>query len=58
MIYKKQNHVDINILIQGDLEKQRDSAAFLTVHDVGSSYTNWVDWVMDASMEEVRKRYF
>jgi len=46
----------VSVFLQGDLEKQRDSAAFLTVHDVGSSYTNWVDWVMDASMEEVRKR--
>ena len=29
---------------------------FLTVHDVGSSYVSWAHWVMDTSMEEVRKR--
>jgi len=46
----------VSVYIQGDLEKQRDSTVFLTVHDVGSSYTSWVQWVMDDSMEEVRKR--
>eukprot|EP00092_Neocalanus_flemingeri_P002791 GFUD01002988.1.p1 GENE.GFUD01002988.1~~GFUD01002988.1.p1 ORF type:complete len:301 (-),score=93.37 GFUD01002988.1:107-1009(-) len=46
----------VSVFLQGDLEKQRDGAVFLTVHDVGSSYTSWVHWVMDISMEEVRKR--
>ena len=47
----------VKLYLKGDLEKQRDGAVFLTVHDVGSSYNCWVDWVMDTSMEEIRKRY-
>ena len=39
------------------MDKKRDSTVFMTVHDVGSSYTSWVHWVMDISMEEVRRRY-
>jgi len=46
----------VSVYIQGDLEKHKDSTVFLTVHDVGSSYTSWVDWVMDISMEEVKRR--
>jgi len=46
----------ISVFLQGDLERQRDGAVFLTVHDVGSSYFTWVDWVRHSSMEEVRKR--
>eukprot|EP00092_Neocalanus_flemingeri_P011887 GFUD01012819.1.p1 GENE.GFUD01012819.1~~GFUD01012819.1.p1 ORF type:complete len:880 (+),score=232.59 GFUD01012819.1:62-2701(+) len=46
----------VSVYIQGDLDKQRDGTVFLTVHDVGSSFTSWVNWVMDISMEEVRRR--
>ena len=43
-------------LLQGDLERQRDGAVFLTVHDVGATYLSWVDWVRHPSMEEIKKR--
>jgi len=46
----------VSVYIQGDLDKLRDSTVFLTVHDVGSTYTSWVQWVLDTSMEEVRMR--
>eukprot|EP00092_Neocalanus_flemingeri_P012881 GFUD01013877.1.p1 GENE.GFUD01013877.1~~GFUD01013877.1.p1 ORF type:complete len:575 (-),score=168.18 GFUD01013877.1:461-2185(-) len=46
----------VSVFIQGDLEKQKDGVVFLTVHDVGSSYMSWRDFVMDTSMEDIRKR--
>ena len=33
------------------------SGVFLTVHDVGSSYMTWRQFVKDTSMEDIRKRY-
>jgi len=46
----------VSVYIQGEQDKLKDGAVFLTVHDVGSSYTSWVHWVRDSSMEEVRRR--
>jgi len=46
----------VSVFLQGDLERQRDGAVFLTVHDVGATYLSWVDWVRHPSMEEIKKR--
>ena len=34
------------------MEKAKDGVVFLTVHDVGSSYMTWRQFVKDTSMEE------
>jgi len=46
----------VSCYIQGDLEKQRDGAVFLTVHDVGCTVLNWHNFVMHPAMEDIRKR--
>jgi len=46
----------VSCYLQGDLEKQRDGVVFLTVHDVGCTYLSWYNFVMDPSMEDIRKR--
>jgi len=46
----------INVFVQGNLERHRDTVAFLTVHDCGSSYQHWVDFVLEPSMADIRKR--
>ena len=43
-------------ILQGDLEKQRDGAVFLTIHDVGCTVLNWHNFVMHPAMEDIRKR--
>jgi len=46
----------VSCYIQGDLEKQRDGAVFLTIHDVGCTVLNWHNFVMHPAMEDIRKR--
>jgi len=46
----------VSVYIQGELEKNRDGVVFLTVHDVGHSYINMVDFANRPDMEEVRRR--
>ena len=46
----------VSVFVQGDLEKNKEGVVFLTVHDVGSSYMSWKQFVMDSSMDDVRKR--
>jgi len=46
----------VSVYLQGDLEKLRDGVVFLTVHDIGNSYMTWVNFIMQPSMEEIRKR--
>ena len=38
------------------MEKTKDGVVFLTVHDLGSSYMTWRQFVKDTSMEDIRKR--
>ena len=47
----------VSCYVQGDLEKQREGVVFLTVHDLGCTYLNWYNFVMDQAMEDIRKRY-
>ena len=42
--------------LQGDLEKQRDGAVFLTIHSLGRSYTSWLHFAQHPCMEDIRKR--
>ena len=42
--------------LQGDLEKQRDGAVFLTLHSLGTSYTSWLHFAQHPCMEDIRKR--
>jgi len=46
----------VSCYVQGDLEKQREGVVFLTVHDLGCTYLNWYNFVMDQAMEDIRKR--
>lgn len=46
----------VSVFIQGDLEKHKDGVVFLTVHDLGSSYMSWKQFVMEPSMEDIRRR--
>jgi len=46
----------ITCYIQGDLETKRDGVVFLTIHDLGCTFLNWYNFVMQPSMDNVRKR--
>ena len=46
----------VSLYIQGDLDRCRNQAVFLTVHHVGSDYTSLVSWASSSSMKEVRDR--
>jgi len=46
----------VNVFVQGNLEKCRDGVVFLTIHDCGSSYQHWVDFVLEESMFDIRNR--
>ena len=48
----------LNTTLQGDLEKLRDSSnVFLTIHDIGSSYLQWVHFTKHEDMMAIRARY-
>jgi len=42
--------------LQGDEKKLKDGAVFITVHDVGATYQNWVNFLKDESMVDIRSR--
>lgn len=44
------------IHVQGDLTKAESRAVFLTVHDMGSNHTSWVDFVEHPVMRETKER--
>ena len=46
----------VSCYVQGDLEKQREGVVFLTVHDLGCTYLNWYNFVMDQAMKDIRNR--
>jgi len=46
----------VSVYIQGDQDKLKDGVVFLTIHDVGSAYQTWVDFINHPSMEEIRNR--
>jgi len=46
----------VSVFIQGDSERLREGVVFLTLHDVGSSYKNWLDFSSHSSMEEIQRR--
>ena len=46
----------VSVYIQGDLDRCRQQAVFLTVHHVGSDHTSLVSWVSSHHMKEVRDR--
>ena len=46
----------VSLYIQGDLDRCRNQAVFLTVHHVGSDYTSLVSWASSPAMKEVRDR--
>lgn len=46
----------VSVFIQGDQDKLKEGVVFLTIHDVGSTYQTWVDFINHPSMEEIRNR--
>merc|ERR1711892_505812 len=46
----------VSCYVQGDLERQRDGVVFLTVHDLGCTFLNWFNFVMQPGMADIRKR--
>jgi len=46
----------VSVFLQGDEKKLRDGAVFITVHDVGATYQNWVNFLKDESMVDIRSR--
>lgn len=46
----------VSVYIQGDLDRCRQQAVFLTVHHVGCDHTSLVSWVSTHHMKEVRDR--
>ena len=46
----------VSVYVQGDLEKMRDGVVFLTVHGVGSSVDNWIEFTSGDDMSDIRKR--
>ena len=46
----------VSVYIQGDLDRCRQQAVFLTVHHVGCDHTSLVSWVSSHHMKEVRDR--
>ena len=46
----------VSCYLQGDLEKQREGVVFLTVHDIGCTFINWYNFVMEPAMNEIRNR--
>jgi len=47
----------VEIYVEGDLDKLKNSqSVFLTLHDVGSSYTSWVSFTHHEDMKEVTER--
>merc|ERR1712212_428702 len=46
----------VSVFVQGDEKKLRDGVVFLTVHDVGATYQNWVTFLKDESMADIRAR--
>ena len=41
---------------KGDLEKLREGVVYMTIHDVGKSFTSMVDFVLQETMKEIRNR--
>merc|ERR1711973_565231 len=46
----------VSVFLQGDEKKLKDGAVFITVHDVGATYQNWVNFLKDESMVDIRSR--
>jgi len=46
----------VSCYLQGDLEKQREGVVFLTVHDIGCTFINWYNFVMEPAMNDIRSR--
>jgi len=47
----------VEIYVEGDLDKLKSSqSVFLTIHDVGSSYTSWGSFTQHEDMQEVAGR--
>jgi len=44
------------VYIQGDLTKMDQKAVFVTVHDLGSNHTSWVQFLEHPVMKETRER--
>jgi len=46
----------VSVFLQGDEKKLKDGAIFITVHDVGATYQNWVNFLKDESMVDIQSR--
>jgi len=46
----------VSCYLQGNLEKQREGVVFLTVHDIGCTFINWYNFVMEPVMNDIRSR--
>merc|ERR1711936_859243 len=46
----------VSVFVQGDERRLKDGVVFLTVHDVGATHQNWVTFLKDESMADIRAR--
>ena len=47
----------VNVYVQGDLDKDKArESVFLSLHGVGSSHQDWVDFFNHEDMQETRDR--
>jgi len=46
----------VSVYVQGDKEKLKEGVVYLTLHDVGSSYQDWVNYTSHESMQTILKR--
>jgi len=46
----------VSVYVQGEEKHLKTGVVFLTVHDVGSSYKNWLEFTSHPSMADVCKR--
>lgn len=55
-VVKTEKCGNLNVYVQGDTSKATEKACFLTVHDMGSTYANMVDFVNHPVMKETKDR--
>ena len=47
----------VDVFVQGDLDKDKGGeSVFLTLHDVGGSYHDWVNFFNHEDMQDTRDR--
>jgi len=55
-VVKTEKCGNLHVYVQGDVSKATEKACFMTVHDMGSTYANMVDFVNHPVMKETKDR--